>query len=136
MIRVPRLRSRARELLTDCVLADKSHQVMAQVIADAGESVAPATLIGTIEERVAGSAETISGADLVSESEVDPEVLADDLVRRLKEFELERRIAVGRARLRQADSFKSTTDYDDVFREVSSLQKQLDALRRAGGEAG
>jgi len=70
----------------------------------------------------------------MQDDDVDADTLADDLVRRVKEFELERRIAVGKARLRQPDSLDDSDAYDELFREVSSLQRALDALRRSGSD--
>jgi len=104
---------------------------MAEVISAAGEAVGVNELHGELERVVPGSAQLLSGARL-GESGVDSVALSEGLERRLKEFELERRIAVGKARLRSADSFASQTEYDEVFRELSQLQRRLDGLRRGG----
>ena len=123
------LRCKAQELLAFDLLSAEVHRAMAQVIADAGERVSANEVHGRLEQQIPGSAKLLSGARLSEDAE-DAAALADGLERRLKEFELERRIAVGRAQLRSADSFQSQTEYDDVFREVSALQRKLDALRR------
>ncbi len=104
---------------------------MAAVIAEAGESVSPAELMGSLEERVPGAAEALSSSALLQDERVDADTLADDLVRRVKEFELERRIAVGKAKLRQPELFSDPTEYDELFSEMSSLQRELEVLKRS-----
>jgi DNA primase len=133
LVSTPRLRLKAQELLAMGLLSTADHQEAARVIAAADEAVAASELQGLIEQRVPGSAKDLSSARL-GESATDMEALAEGLVRRLKEFDLERRIAVGKAWLRTPGSFKDADEYDDTFREVSSLQRALDALRR-GEEA-
>lgn len=125
----PALRGRARELLAGGLLSTPVHTAMAEVLAEAGEGLSAADVTGLLEQRVPGSAKELSASRLAG-SGSEPEALADGLERRLKEFELERRIAVGKARLKAPGSFKSPAEYDEVFREISALQKALDALRR------
>lgn len=131
LVREPRLRCKAQELLADDLLNEPVHRTMAEEIARAdSEALSPVELIGRLEASVPGSAEALSGADDDGEDKRDLDVVVTGLIRRLKEFELERRITVGKARLKQPGSFKSTAEYDEVFREVSALQRTLDALRR------
>jgi hypothetical protein len=47
------------------------------------------------------------------------------MTRKLKEFDLARRIAVGTARLKQPGSFRDQAEYDDLFRSVSRLRQEL-----------
>lgn len=123
------IRGKARELLAGSLLSTPEHVAMAELLADAGEGLTAAEMSGLLEQRVPGSAKELAAARLVA-SGGEPDVLAEGLERRLKEFELERRIAVGRTQLKSPGSFKSSAEYDEVFREVSALQRALDALRR------
>jgi len=134
LVSVGRMRPRARELLAESLLADESHRKMAEVIAGASESMSPAALVGLLEDRVPGSAEALSSASVLQDDGLDADTLVDDLVRRVKEIELERRIAAGKARLRQPESFEGQDESDELFREVSTLQRELDALRRHGSD--
>jgi hypothetical protein len=126
---MPELRGRARELLTLDLLSTPGHRRVAEVIAEVEEGTPASELFGMLEQRAPGAAKELSSAQL-GESSADPVVLADGLERRLKEFELERRIAVGKGRLKVPGSFSSPAEYDEVFKEVSSLQRALDLLRR------
>lgn len=137
MARTPRLRPRAQELLADDLLSDSSHVAMAEVLSQPDSlEITPAEMVGLLEARVPGSAAALSAVQTGSEGcetdDGDAEVdkVADGLLGRLKEFSLERRITVGKAMLKRPESFKTSGEYDDLFREVSALQRSLDALRR------
>lgn len=131
LVREPRLRCKARELLSDDLLSDPAHRTMAEEIARTeSEQLKPSQLVGRLDALVPGSAEGLSGAEQDSDKEQEVDDIVFGLMRRLKEFDLERRITVGKARLKQPDSFKDRTEYDEVFREVSALQRTLDAVRR------
>lgn len=134
LVRTVRLRERARQLLADNLLAEESHVEMAKVIAEAGRSVSASVLVGMLDERVPGAAAALAGAEVDAEDDARAEVLADDLMRRIKEFELERRIAAGKARLKQGGSLKDPLEYDEVFKELASLEQQLAAVRRRAGD--
>ena len=134
LVSTPRLRSRARELLASDTLADEQHRRIASIVAEAGEAVSPGDLMGQLEERVPGSAELLSSAVMQQEEDADADALADDLTRRLKELELERRIAVGKAKLKTPETLQEPGEYDRLFVETSSLQRELDALRRSSSE--
>lgn len=123
------LRTRAQELLAGGLLSTAEHVAMAEVLAEAGETGSGKDVAGLLEQRVPGSARELAATRL-SESGTDPELLAEGLTRRVQEFELERRIAVGKAQLKSPGSFKTPAEYDEVFREISALQRALDALRR------
>jgi DNA primase len=125
----PPLRSRAQELLRKGLLSTPEHKAIAEVLVQLGPGPGSDEVHGILEQRVPGSARCLAGTRL-DDTGTDTDLLAQGLERRLKEFELERRIAVGKARLKSADSFKDSAQYDDVIREVSALQRVLDALRR------
>ncbi|HET6352270.1 MAG TPA: DNA primase [Coriobacteriia bacterium] len=124
-----RLRGRARKLLAMGLLSSAEHQAMAEVLSEAGEAAGASEINGALEKRVPGAIEELAGARF-GESSAEADALADGLTRRLKEFELERRIAVGKAALDQGAPATDAMDYNAVFREVSTLQRTLDALRR------
>lgn len=134
LVSVRRLRPRARELLVEGLFADEAHRAMAEIIEHADESMSPAALVGALEERVPGAAEVLSQASVLQDDGADADRVLDDLARRVKEFELERRIAVGKGRLREPEAFGDSAEYDELFREVSSLQRELDVLRRRDAE--
>jgi DNA primase len=134
MVSVPFVRGEAQELLTESLLEDPAHQSIAAVIVEAGSSVSPSALVALLEQRVPGSAELLSAVDAGETTDHAAREIAQDSVRRLKEFALERRIAQGKSRLKNSESFKESSDYDELFREVSELQRALDRLRRAAGD--
>jgi DNA primase len=136
LVRMPRLRGRARFLLSQNILTDPIHRAMAEVIADAEPTVSAEALVSRLASEVPGSAEVLSGATLGEVAEEDAEAAERDMARKLKEFDLERRIAAGKVRLRQPGSLKDQAEYDDVFKSVSALQKELDEYRRGVRDVG
>ena len=128
MARNPSLRAKARYLLAENLLTDPMSQGIAEGIATS-EGVATNELIGRLEAEHPGAAAALAGVTLGDVAEADAVSVCHDLMRRLKEFELERRIAVGRARLRQPGTFESPADYDGLFKEVSALQSELSEYR-------
>jgi DNA primase len=134
LVSTPSLQHRAQELLTDSLLSDPVHKAVAQVIAEAAIPMGPSALMALIEKQAPG-ASTLLSATMTDEcDDQDPDFVVSDTIRRLKEFSIERRIAQGRSRLKQPELFKGSGDYDEVFREVSELQRALDRLRRSAGE--
>jgi DNA primase len=129
LVRFPRLRARAHYLLAEDLLTDEADRGMAQVIADAEEGLDAAELVQRIQERYPGGAEALSGFVVDETADDDADEVTRDLVRRLKERDLERRIAEGSARLRERASFADEADYDGLFKEVSDMQRQLEALK-------
>ncbi|NTW27980.1 MAG: DNA primase [Coriobacteriia bacterium] len=135
LVRKPSLRSRAQFLLTENLLSDPTSRQIAEVLMHALPQASAVELIGTLEERFPHAVEAISGSSLlVDDSEVD--AVEHDLAVKLKEFELERRIAEGKGRLRQPESFKEKADYDEMFKKVSALQSELDEYRRGARDVG
>lgn len=128
LVAKPRLRERAWQLLADNLLVGESHRAIAQIIADAGSRVSPAVLVGTVEKGEPGSAALLAAVDTDLEDD-QADAIAQELFHRIKEFELERRIAAGRVRLKSPGSFKDQAEYDEVFMELATLQKELAALR-------
>ena len=136
LVRTPRLRSRARFLLSESLLTDPLHQAIAQGIVDGGEELSADALVGRLQEAVPGAAEALSGATLGDVADSDVEAAEHDMTRKLKEFDLERRIALGKGRLKQPGSLEDQPEYDEVFKQVSALQRELDEYRRGVREVG
>lgn len=128
LIAKPGLRQRAWQLLADNLLAGESLRAIAQIVAEAGVGVSPAALVGTVEKSQPGSAALWASVD-TDVDDAQAATIAEELLHRIKEFELERRIAAGRVRLRTPGSFKDQAEYDEVFMELSMLQRELAALR-------
>lgn len=130
MVHYAHLRSRAQELLAESLMSDDAYRTMAQVIADAVAGAEPAALVGAMEGLVPGASVVLAEAPVGDESDEEAVILAQDLTRRIKEFALERRIAREKARLKSPEVVKDGALSDDIVREVSALQRELDALRR------
>jgi hypothetical protein len=72
----------------------------------------------------------LAGGLIEVDDSADPEKLFDDLLGRLKEFDLKRRIAAGKARMKEAESVKDKAQRDEIYLEVSALALELEALQR------
>jgi DNA primase len=129
LIRVSGLRDRARFLLSNDLLSERTHKVMAEVVAEASAEDDAATITAAIEERLHGASSALSASIVEDGGDADAEETVRALVRKLKEFQLERRIAAGKARLKQRDSFKNDAEYDDLYKVVSTLQVELSQLK-------
>jgi hypothetical protein len=136
LVRTPRLRGRARFLLSENLLTDPLHKAIAEEITTAGAGLSADALVGRLADAVAGSAEALSGATLGEVADEDADAAEHDMARKLKEFDLERRIAAGKARLKQPGSFSDPAEYDDVFKNVSALQRERDEYRRGVRDVG
>jgi DNA primase len=135
LVSVPQVRSRAQELLAADLLTVPAHLRMLEVVVNAEAGLSPALLAGRLEQEVPGAAELLSSAESSGLDVSEAEVLVDGTIHRLKEFAIERRILTLRGRLKRPESFKDSAEYDELFREVSELQRALDVLRRAGDSA-
>jgi hypothetical protein len=129
LLRTPDLRGGARFLLSDDLLTDPAHKLIAECIADASPGATAADIVGTIQERMPDAASALAGSTLDVSGDEEAQRAERELVFKLKEFDLERRIAVGRARLKQPGALGDKSEEADVFRSVSALQSQLDRLR-------
>ncbi len=129
LVSSPDLRVRARELLAMGLLSVPEHRAVAEALRDAEPGLPPSEMLGFVGQRVPDAPRMLSSAQMDADvGEVTD--LADGLERRLKEFELERRIAVGKGKLKAPAAADDSGEYDAVFREVSTLQRTLDRLRR------
>ena len=123
-------------MLESDLLTDPRHRAIAEVIAGTDVGVSAADLVGRLELSVPGSAELLSGATLDGIGDAEYELVEEDLLRSLKEMDLERRIRIESAWLNQNKSLKDSDQYDEVFRKVSSLQRELAKLRSSVRDIG
>jgi DNA primase len=129
LLRTPELRPRARFLLSDDLLTDPAHKMIAQYIADAAPEASASEILGSIQARMPEAASALAGSTLELSGDEEAQRAELELVGKLKEFDLERRIAVGKARLKQPGILADKSEEAELFRSVSALQSQLDALR-------
>jgi len=129
LVRAPSLRAHARELLDKGLLTQPSHRAIAEVIAKTGERMSPAELVGAIQSDVPGSAALLSGVSMEGVVPAELPTVYGDLTRSLQEMDLERRIRIEKAWLNRNKALSASTEYDEVFRKVSALQRELSALR-------
>jgi DNA primase len=136
LVRTPRLRARARFLLSENLLTEAVHRSIAEGIEREGAEVPADALVGRLEASLPGAAAVLSGATLGEVADEDADAAEHDMVRKLKEFDLERRIAVGKARLKQPGSFAEPAEYDELFKNVSALQRELEEYRSGVRDVG
>jgi len=136
LVQEPSLRGRARFLLTSDLLSDPTNRAIAQTIAEADPGISAAALVGRIEALVPGAAAALSAATITAGDDVGFEAIELDLVRTLKEMDLERRIRIESAWMNQNKALKDSSEYDEVFRKVSSLARELSELRSESRDVG
>jgi len=125
----PDLRPRARELLDEHLLTEPTYCSIAEALASAPR-VSDDGLIGVLEERVPGAATVLSAvlvADTVAE---DPHSVFSDLARKLKEFDLGRRIReVRRLMSSPSDGGEARLSEDELMQEYTRLTRELEELK-------
>jgi DNA primase len=136
LVRIARLRSRAQYLLDENLLTDATHVAIAREIAKADAQMSAGALVGHLESVLPGAAQRLSGATLGDIAENDAEAAERDMTRKLKVFDLERRIAAGSASLRTGRAQGDDLEYDELFRGVSALQRELEEYRRGVRDVG
>ncbi len=75
------------------------------------------------------AASALAGSTLDVENDQEARSVEGELFVKLKEFDLERRIAVGKAQLKKPDALRDKSQEAELFRSVSALQSELDRLR-------
>ncbi|MEI7814068.1 MAG: DNA primase [Coriobacteriia bacterium] len=129
LLRTPALRSGAQFLLSDDLLTDPAHRLIAQSIADSAPGATAAEILGSIQARMPAAASALAGSTLEVSGGEEAQRAQAELVGKLKEFDLERRIARGKARLKMPGSLQDKSEEAELFRSVSALQSELDRLR-------
>ncbi|MBI5230627.1 MAG: DNA primase [Coriobacteriales bacterium] len=125
----PALHVRARELLEADLLTDGVARLVVSAVAEAPRTATQelGTRLGAQDER-AGS--LIAAAQFEQRSPQQAEDEFEDLVARLRMFDLERRIAAGKARLRRGEGIADEAAYDAVFEQVAAMERELGDLKR------
>jgi len=129
LVVAPELREQVRDLLSvEDALTDPVNARLAAAIVAAGEATGR-KLYEAVERSEPGLAEELTEW-LVDAPERDS-VLGTfaETVSRIKEFALRRQILRVQARMQAMDPVKDAQGYDELFREVASLRKQLETLR-------
>ncbi len=129
LLRTPELRPRARFLLSDDLLTDPAHRLIAESIADAAPGATAAEILGSIQAKMPAAASALASSTLDVSNNDEARLMEGELVGKLKEFDLERRIAVGKAQLKKTESLNDKSQDAELFRSISALQHQLDRLR-------
>jgi len=130
----PELREGARKLLETGLLEDARAIALLGVVIDAGQADASEIVTG-LAKRDPEAAALLSAALMTLPKDSNPKVAASELLSKLKEIAVERQIIQGKARMRSLDPVKERGEYDDLFKEISSLTMQLDVLRRGEAES-
>jgi len=136
LVRTPRLRPRARFLLSENLLTEPVHRAIAEGIEREGGDLSASELAGQLEASFPGTAGVLSGATLGEVADEDADAAEHDMVRKLKEFDLERRIAIGNAQMKQPGSFADPAEYQILFKNVSALMRELEEYRSGARDVG
>jgi len=123
---VPRLRTEARFLLSEDLLTVPVHR-RALTLMSENPTASVEDLVSRAEQTDADLASVLAGLLPVDDGEADS--LASELLRKLKEFWLDRQILEKKSRLKSLDPASEAERYDDLFREVSGLQRERNLVR-------
>lgn len=129
LVREPRLRSRARELLDLSLVGDPRFRSILELLAEQPLGIDPSQLAGLLEQKIPGSASLLASVDPLEDSGARADILSEELIERLQEFGLERRIAVGKSRLKRPEGL-SEQESDELFRSIAQLERELSQIRR------
>jgi len=124
----PRLRPEACFLLSDDLLTDPVHRRILEHLIEHPSASVP-ELVASLEPTNPDAASLLTGVTVGVEDVDDPLGMANDLFRKLKEFGLDRLILGKKNELKSLDSAEHVQRYDDLFQEISTLQRTRDRLR-------
>jgi DNA primase len=124
----PDLRGGARDLLAENLLTSEEMRFAAELLV-AEPDLDVAAVMSRLAAECRGAVDMLAVAVISTEERPEDVVAARELARKLKELDLQRRINAGKAALKRPDELESGA-YDEVFREVSALTKELDEVRR------
>lgn len=128
---LPQVRPKARELLARGDVATKWLAELLSIAVDAGE-LTGTDLWKTVAHDSPGVAERVS-AWLVEPAIPDgAESVFDEVASKVKDFALERQIRELRHSMDGLDPVKDKAEYDDVFRRVHDLQRELKRAHKVG----
>ena len=95
-----------------------------------GEKMTPAQVVADISEKVDGSAAYLASGTIATDSDEEVSSTVVSLLTDLKEYDLMKKIRSGNALLKNPEKL-SPEEYDDSFKRITSLQKELNELRAA-----
>ncbi len=128
LIRLPELRHRTRDTLGDLRIIDSRAAALIDIILDSGDESSQdlAMRLSAVDPKLTAFA---AAAIVMSEIPENPEFAHEQLLTRLKEFDLERQILEMQAKMRTLDPLKHRQVIDDLFVEITELQKEHERLR-------
>lgn len=134
---VPELRAGARELLPGAVLTSARYRSAFECVVGAG-GTQHSDLYAAVREQDSEAAALLAGLLVDARVPSRPDVAFEELLTKLKEYELERLIVEGKSEMRMAEATGDRARCDELFRDVSALTMELERLRRgvAGGREG
>ena len=116
-------------MLAEGLLAEEALIRVAEKLVDVG-GVSSEEVFGLLSADVPDAVSILSAAVVSADSDADDRETARDLYRKLKEFDLQRRINEGRARLKDSGAQATATEQDALFRQVSEQTMELELVRR------
>lgn len=128
LIRLPELRSHTRDAIEDLRIIDSRAAALIDIILDSGDETPEelAIRLAVVDPKLTAFA---AAAIVMSEIPENPEFAHEQLLARLKEFDLERKIVEMQAKMRALDPLKQRQIIDDLFVEITELQKEHERLR-------
>lgn len=124
----PELRVKARGLLYRELLDDPMALRLIEIVLGSGESVGK-ELYSHAASVDKEAADVLAGLVIAAAQVEEADFIAGQLLRKLKEFALERQIIVKKAQLHETDPKVDRIRYDELFLEITSLQKYYYTLR-------
>jgi DNA primase len=125
----PRLRGGARFLLSENLLSQPLHVDVLKLLLE-HETSGSDELVAITQQSQPELAASVAGLAVEGASDSDADVVVGELFRKLEEFALDHQILQKKTRLKSLDPSTAPDDYDQLFREVSNLQRERDVLRR------
>ena len=115
-------------MLAHDLLTTEEMQFVAELLAEE-PGLAPQEVMRRLAVECRGAVDLLSAGVAFEETKPEDRIAARELARKLKEFDLQRRINAGKARLKRPEDLEAGA-YNDVFKEVSVLTRELDEVRR------
>lgn len=127
----PELRAKAQGLQYQDLLDDPVALRLMEIILSFDESVGK-ELYSRVASVDKEAAEVLAGLMIAAGQVDEADYIARQLLRKLKEFALERQIIAKKAQLHETDPTADRARYDELFLEITSLQKYYYSLRSDG----
>lgn len=128
----PELLRDAAQALDGVPWSSPRHRQLAGILIGATPTTSAAEIVARAEAALPGSAAVLSGGTLEAGGDMDLGETLGFLKKSLVEADLEKKIMAGNARLRTSGSL-TPVEFDELFREVVEIQKELAGLRKKRG---